>query len=107
MTEDIKDDLSSAIMNGKVDQGLFGLMLEEGFSIEEAEKHMVDQAERIHTLNIEALEDLDDDQALTISVGRKLLDSCEPSGVYVDPDDSELVVCTSALAGIISASIRE
>lgn len=107
MAEEVKDELSVAIMNGEVNQGLFGLLLEEGFSIEEAEKHMADQAEQIHALNIEALEDLDDDQEVTISAGRKLLDSCGPEGAYVDADDSELVVCRSALAGIIGASIQE
>lgn len=106
MAEDAKVELSEAVMDGQVTQGLFAMLIEEGYSIEEAEAFIAEKAGDVHTLNVEALEDLDAHQETMISVGGKLMKSCE-SGVYIDSDDPQLVVCMSGLAAAISASLRD
>lgn len=102
-----KDELSLEIIDGNVNQGLFALLLSEGYGVEEAEAFMAERADEIAALNIEALEELDENQATMVSLGEKLMNTCEPSGVYVDADDPQLKVCRSALAASVAATLHD
>ena len=83
------------------------MLLSEGYSIEEAEAFMAERADEIKALNIEALEELDENQETMVSLGEKLMNTCEPSGVYIDADDPQLKVCRSAIAASVSAALHD
>lgn len=107
IAETTKEELSLEIIDGNINRGLFDLLLSEGYGIDEAEAFLAERADEIKALNIEALEELDEYQVRTVSISGKLMDSCEPSGVYIDADDPQLKLCRSAIAASVSEALRD
>lgn len=90
-------ELSTAIMNNDIQQELFGMLLDEGMSIEEAKAFLAENAEAIHRENILTLEEFDEQMATMESIGPKFVAECRPEGAYIQDIDPEGAICMSSL----------
>lgn len=107
IADQAREELSLGIMDGEVNSGLFGMLLDEGMSIEEAEQFMVQNAEAIHAENMAALTDMDEKQEALVGVGEKLIADCRPEGAFILSHEPVEALCMSTLMAAVIGSTND
>lgn len=93
-------ELSHAIMSGEITQALFTGLLQDGYSVEEAEQFLAEKAAAIHTENMAALDEIEAQQAAVTSVSEKMIADCRPEGAFEVPGHVQEHICMSALLAV-------
>ena len=101
------EELSELMMSGDMSDVLLDSLIEDGYTTEEAEQWLVDNADEILNFNIAELERFDEIKDTMVSLGRKMIAMCRPEGVFVVHVEPEVTICMSMLPASVLDKIDD